>query len=309
LTGIKIKKSSPYTDINNNGWIETALPAFVRPYAYLMRLDRPIGIWLLLLPGLWSIALASGGLSGIGSYELWIITLFTVGAVIMRGAGCIINDLWDRNLDRQVERTKARPLASGELSAFQASLFLAFLLLLGFVILLQMHITTILLGFMTIPLIVLYPLMKRITWWPQIFLGLTFNFGALMGWAAISGILSLAPVILYIGCIFWTVGYDTIYAHQDKEDDAKVGIKSTALKLGSASVKWVSLFYFISMILFLAAFMLAEAGMTSYILLALPSAHFLSQMRSWDMDDQASSLAVFKSNRIFGVVLLLAALL
>ena len=215
----------------------------MQPYALLMRLDRPIGWWLLLLPGWWAIVLASGGVMNMNIKSWALMAAFLIGAVVMRGAGCVVNDIWDRDLDKMVERTRERPLASGAVSVKQAAAFLSLLLMIGAAILLSMNMLTIMLGLLSLPLIALYPAMKRITYWPQLFLGLTFNFGALMGWAAVTGELSAAPLFLYLGGIFWTIGYDTIYAHQDKEDDALAGIKSTALKFGNRSKLWVSGFY------------------------------------------------------------------
>ena len=277
----------------------------MRPYAYLMRLDRPIGIWLLLLPGFWSIALASGGISNFGSYEYRIITLFIIGAIIMRGAGCVVNDLWDRDLDKMVERTKNRPLASGTVSIRKGVVFLATLLLIGLVILLQFNVTTIILGVITIPLIMSYPLMKRFTWWPQAFLGLTFNFGALMGYSAITGEVSASALLLYLGGIFWTLGYDTIYAHQDKEDDIMAGIKSTALKFGENSKTWVGGFYALSIASILGAHITTEDTYTTSILVLIPTLHFAWQLRAWNPNNQSSSLSIFKSNQIAGLLILL----
>ena len=277
----------------------------MRPYAYLMRLDRPIGIWLLLLPGFWSITLASDGISHFGSHEWRIIALFIIGAIIMRGAGCVVNDLWDRDLDKMVERTKNRPLASGAVSTRKGIVFLATLLLIGLVILLQFNVTTIILGIITIPLIMSYPLMKRFTWWPQAFLGLTFNFGALMGYSAITGQISLPSALLYLGGIFWTLGYDTIYAHQDKEDDIMAGIKSTALKFGENSKIWVGGFYALSTASILGAYIIAGNTYTTSILILIPALHFAWQLQAWNPNNQSSSLSIFKSNQITGLLILL----
>lgn len=298
-----------HTDINKDGFLIGLVPAALRPYYLLMRLDRPIGTWLLLLPGWWAIVLAAGGVMKLNAQDIWTMALFGIGAVIMRGAGCVINDLWDRNLDGKVERTAGRPIAAGFVSVKRALLFLATLLFLGFMILLQMPIVTILLGFLTIPLIISYPLMKRITWWPQLFLGLTFNFGALMGWAAVTGVVELPALLLYIGGIFWTLGYDTIYAHQDKEDDVLVGIKSSALKLGGNSAKVIRVFYGLAFAFYMAAFWLAGAGVFSCVALLVAGAHFVWQLKNWDMDNPASGLQIFRSNRVFGWLVLLAAAL
>ncbi len=294
-----------HTDINNKGWI-SRLPVSWQPYALLMRLDRPIGTWLLLLPGWWSIALGAGGWLSMNADDAWLFVLFGVGALVMRGAGCVINDLWDRDFDRAVERTRLRPLAAGTVSVKQALLFLVFLLFIGLAILLQLPLTAILLGVLTLPLIVTYPLMKRVTWWPQLFLGITFNFGALMGWAAVTGVVGLPAVLIYIGGIFWTLGYDTIYAHQDKDDDALIGVKSTARKFGAHSKKWVAGFYTLAFILITLGFLVGGVGLSGILLLA-GAAQLAWQVKTWDMDNPASSMRFMNSNRNFGLILLLAA--
>ena len=294
-------KPQYFTDIRANGWV-ALLPAAVRPYILLARLERPAGIWYLLLPSLWAIVLASGHFS---SETLRIILLFGFGSVIMRAAGCVINDLWDRNLDKGVERTARRPLASGAISVKQGLFFLAGSLLAGLVILLQLNSATILLGFVSMGFVVIYPLMKRVTWWPQAFLGLTFNFGALMGWSAVTGSLGWPALALYTGGIFWTLGYDTIYAHQDKEDDLLAGIKSSALFLGERSYFWVSVFYALSWILFLLAHALTAGGYMQSIY-ALPAFIFMIiLLYRWHPEDQASSLSTFKAGRNYGLLILL----
>lgn len=271
----------------------------------LARLDRPIGIWLLLLPGWWGIAMASGGLRSFGAFEWTLFALFGFGAIIMRSAGCVINDLWDRDLDKNVERTRVRPLASGALNVKQAVAFLFVLLLLGLGILLQLNLLTIMLGFLSFPLIVAYPLMKRFTWWPQAFLGLTFNFGALMGWAAISGELTLPAALLYVSGVLWTLGYDTIYAHQDMEDDALAGIKSTALKFGAHSKSWVGGFYLFSWIGLCGAVFISGAHVYAPLMLVPAGLHLLVQLVLWDGAQPESALRVFKSNRNYGILVLL----
>lgn len=294
-----------HTDIKPNGWQVRIFPRALQPYAILARLDRPIGWWLLLLPGWWSIMLASGGIQNFSAQTAITFALFYIGAIVMRAAGCTINDLWDRNLDKKVERTQNRPLASGAITTKQALMFLILLLLIGASILFSFNKTTILLGLLTLPLIGLYPFMKRITFWPQAFLGLTFNFGALMGWSAITGEITLAPILIYIGGIFWTLGYDTIYAHQDKNDDIMVGIKSTALKFGEHSKKWVFGFYLISITLITLGILLVSFDTVKICLLLLPLAHMAWQLQTWDMNDSNSSLKIFKSNRDFGLFVLI----
>lgn len=302
---IKSVKPETHTDIKRLVWIERTLPEQLRPYAYLMRIDRPIGVWLLLLPGLWGILLGSGGIYGLNFTTLKIMLLFGIGSIIMRGAGCVVNDLWDRDLDKLVERTRDRPLASGAVSPKKAAIFLATLLLIGLIVLLQFNRITIILGCLSIPLIIAYPLMKRITWWPQLFLGLTFNFGTLMGWSAITGSLSLAPILLYCGAICWTIGYDTIYAHQDKEYDALIGVKSTALFFGDNSIKWVSGFYAASMVLIALAYISARGQGLEILLFALPTLHLTWLIKNWEPDNPSSSLKTFKANKISGLLLLL----
>lgn len=286
-----------HTDIKRLRWIES-LPVPARPYAYLMRLDRPIGVWLLLFPSLWSIFL---GFSDNVSYYHLISTilLFTFGAFVMRGAGCVVNDLWDRDLDRQVARTRLRPLASGALTPRRALVFLATLLLIGLLILVQFNILTITLGVLSLPLVLIYPVMKRITFWPQAFLGITFNFGALMGWSAITGTLEIPALLLYLGGIFWTLGYDTIYAHQDREDDALIGVKSTALIFEDQSWAWVRGFYGAAAACFVLACCAAYGPLG---LLSLPPvAHLAWQLKAWDPDSPESALYIFKSNRDFAL--------
>lgn len=294
-----------YTDIQNKSWV-LKLPISWQPYAILMRLDRPIGWWLLLLPGLWGIVLGANGAQGMVSSDIRLMFFFFVGAIIMRGAGCIINDLWDRDLDKQVERTKTRPLASGQVSPLGAIMFLSYLLFTGFIILLMTSKVTILLGMLSVVFIAVYPLMKRITWWPQAFLGLTFNFGALMGWGAATHHLGLEAFTLYAAGFFWTLGYDTIYAHQDKIDDEMAGIKSTALLFGTRSKFWVGLFYVASILLLLLTAFIAESGIITIILLIIPALHLFRQLEDWDIDNPANSLLIFKSNRNFGLLVLFA---
>lgn len=299
----------PHTDIKSDSVIIRLLPPVLHPYAMLARLDRPIGAWLLLLPGWWAIALASGGIGTLNGADFLLFLYFLLGAFLMRGAGCVVNDLWDRKLDAQVERTRVRPLASGTVRPWQALLFLLFLLMGGLVILLQLSPVTIMLGVLSLPLIALYPLMKRLTWWPQLFLGVVFNFGALMGWSAVTGVLGLPAIILYAAGICWTLGYDTIYAHQDKEDDMRVGIKSTALKFGPDSWKWITGFYLATSLLLYAAFITAGAGWLSLLLLAAPIMHGFWILSSWNETDPESSLMAFKASRNTGLLILLAALL
>ncbi|MCI5060891.1 MAG: 4-hydroxybenzoate octaprenyltransferase [Alphaproteobacteria bacterium] len=297
-------KHMTHTDIKSEGWI-SRLPQSWQPYAILMRLDRPVGWWLLLLPGWWGIMLGANGIGGMVASDWRLMILFLVGAIIMRGAGCIINDLWDRDFDKQVERTKLRPLASGQVSTFQAGALLFFLLFCGFIILLQTSLVTILLGVLSLAFVAVYPFMKRITWWPQAFLGLTFNFSALMGWSAAMHRMDIEALALYGAGFFWTLGYDTIYAHQDREDDALAGIKSTARLFGENSHFWVGIFYLLTLVFLALALFLAGGGVVGYILLIFPALHLAGQVMRWNMYDSYNCLHIFKSNRNFGLWVLL----
>lgn len=297
-----------HTDINSTGWI-ARLPPRWRAYALLARLDRPIGIWLLLLPGWWAIALASGGFFSMSANAWLSFALFGVGAVVMRAAGCVVNDLWDRDLDRRVARTQGRPLAAGTVSPQHALVFLAALLMMGLIILLQFNALTVALGLLSLPLIALYPLAKRLTHWPQMMLGLVFNFGALMGWSAITATLPLPAFILYAAGIFWTLGYDTIYAHQDREDDALVGIKSSALRLGAYAKPAIAMFYSLFLALILETVILQNENSTKLspgqIILWLGLAcHIFWRLQHWQPGDAADSLRLFKMNREWGLLVM-----
>ncbi len=288
-----------FTGIKTGNWIETKLPEAARPYARLMRLDRPIGTWLLLIPCWWSVMMADGDLP-----DLWYMLLFALGAVVMRGAGCVINDIYDRKLDAQVERTRTRPLASGEIELGQAGVFLGVLLLIGFGILLMFNRATVLTGIASLALVFTYPLMKRITWWPQLFLGFTFNWGALLGWTAVRGHLGWPAILLYLAGVFWTLGYDTVYAHQDKRDDKTLGIKSTALLFGSRSALWVEIFYGLALLLLAFAGHAAGLGYIYYVVLLIAAAYMIKELFLWKMDDPENCLQRFQSNRDFGFIVL-----
>jgi 4-hydroxybenzoate polyprenyltransferase len=299
------------TDIDNQKLIFRRTPPALHPYLKLARLDRPIGTWLLLLPGWWSLVLAARSQpDGLNLHVFTYIALFGLGALLMRGAGCVVNDIWDRKLDAEVERTRTRPLPAGDVTLRQAVGFLAGLLAVSFLILLCFNRLTIALGIASLALVGAYPAMKRITWWPQAFLGLTFNWGALLGWCAVQGSLGLAPLLLYLGGICWTLAYDTIYAHQDKEDDATVGIKSTALLFGEKSKTYVLRFYIAAMALFAAARLAAGFdGRAVAVAVAVPLLACLwRMMKNWNPDDPASSLKAFKANRDFGLIVLLMCL-
>lgn len=290
-----------FTDIPAGGWIDRWTPAAARPYLRLARLDRPIGTWLLLFPCWWSAALAAPGWP-----DLWFFALFAVGAVVMRGAGCTVNDILDRKFDAMVERTRTRPIPSGQVSVGQALAFLALQLLLGLLVLVQFNAATMAWGALSLVLVFTYPLMKRITWWPQAFLGLTFNWGALVGWTAVRGQLDAPALVLYAAGIVWTLGYDTIYAHQDKEDDARIGVKSTALRLGEQSKIWIYGFYTLTFGGLLLAGQLAELGWWFRLLMGAACLQLAWQVATWNPDDQNDCLAKFKSNRLFGWLVLAA---
>ncbi len=295
------------TDMPAQGWVDRLLPRALRPYAKLMRLDRPIGTWLLLWPCWWSLVFALDKAPASGREWLhlaWLYLLFGVGAMVMRGAGCTYNDIVDRDFDAKVERTRTRPIPSGQVSVRQAIAFMLALLCLGLAILLQLNWYAVALGAASLLLVFTYPLMKRITYWPQFVLGLAFNWGALLGWAAVAGGLGWAPAFLYIGGIAWTLGYDTIYAHQDKEDDILVGVKSTALQLGASTRPWLAGFYAAALALFAAAGLADGLGWPFYAALAAGAAQLAWQVIDVDLDDAADCLVKFKSNRYFGWILL-----
>jgi 4-hydroxybenzoate polyprenyltransferase len=290
------------SDIRGDHWSLRLAPEAVRPYLRLIRFDRPIGTWLLLFPCWWSLALAAAAAGGWPDWRLAL--LFAVGALIMRGAGCTINDLADREYDAKVARTATRPLPSGQITPRQAFVFLALELLAGLLVLLQLNGFAILLGLAALPLVFAYPFMKRFTYWPQAWLGLTFNWGALLGWAAATGGLAWPPVLLYAAGLCWTLGYDTIYAHQDKEDDALIGVKSSALKLGDRTRPWLAAFYIATVALLAAAGLAAGLGWPFLLAVATVAAHFAWQLAGLDTENPEDCLMRFKSNRFIGWILL-----
>ena len=294
------------TDIPPESWIDRWTPPPWRPYLRLMRLDRPIGTWLLVFPCWWGLALVPRP-QGYGWHDLGLAGLFGLGAWVMRAAGCVINDLWDRDIDAKVARTRTRPLASGAIRPTQALMLLVGLLLIGLLVLLQFNLATIVIGATALLLVVPYPLMKRITYWPQLFLGLTFNWGALVGWTAVTGRLDWPAFALYLAGVFWTLGYDTIYAHQDKADDIKVGVKSTALRLGAASRTWVAGFYALCLTGLASAGLMAGLAAWALVpLLLMAGFHLAWQVGGWQLDDPRDCLRRFKSNQHFGVIALIA---
>lgn len=292
------------TDIIADGWV-ARLPLGWRPYVLLARLDRPIGAWLLFLPGLWGILLARPA----AIEALRLVVLFGIGAVVMRSAGCVVNDLWDRDIDRKVARTAGRPLASGLLRPRQALAFLGALLAIGLVILLQLNMLSWALGAGSLVLVALYPLAKRVTWWPQLMLGLTFGFGAPLGYAAGAGRIAAAGIVLYGAVILWDLGFDTIYAHQDREDDALVGIGSTARLFGSHTAPFLAACYAGVVALLALAGYLAGLSVWFDLALLVPAGLLLRQVLALDIDDPGLCLRLFRANREVGLAVGAAILL
>jgi 4-hydroxybenzoate polyprenyltransferase len=288
------------SDIRRDDWAARHAPPALLPYIRLARLDRPIGTWLLLFPGWWALALAAPG------WPDWrLVALFAVGAVAMRGAGCTLNDIVDRDFDAQVARTRTRPIPSGAVSVRRAVIFLAALLAIGAAILFSLDRLAILLGLAVLLLVATYPFMKRVTYWPQLFLGLNFNWGALMGWAAATGRVDAPALLLYAGGICWTLGYDTIYAHQDKEDDVLIGVKSAALALGAATRPALFAFYAAAVALWGAAFTISGLAWPGWLALFLAALHLAWQALRVVTGDPADCLAKFRANRWIGWILLL----
>ena len=303
LEGAKTDRPHHRSDIETQGCFFRLTPAAAWPYLTLARVDRAIGTWLLLLPCWWGLAAAGGGDA---VQSIFFALLFTLGAFVMRGAGCVWNDILDRDYDAKVARTALRPIASGEVSVFSAALFMAALAGTGLLILLQFNNFTILIAIASLGLVALYPMMKRITYWPQAWLGLTFNWGVLVGWSAIHGTLGAPAYYLYAAGFFWTLGYDTIYAHQDKEDDALVGVRSTALLFGRRTTHWVAGFYCAALVMFIGAGLRADMNVLYYVGVGLGATQFAWQIVKLDIDDPQDCLAKFKSNKWLGLVIAVA---
>ena len=282
-------------------WVDGLAPAVTRPYLRLARLDRPIGSWLLLMPCWWSAGLA--GIQADRLPSLWHIVLFFIGAFAMRGAGCTWNDLVDRDLDTKVERTRSRPIPSKQVTVAQATVFMLAQASIGFLVLVQFNRFTVMTGLASLSVIAIYPFMKRITYWPQIVLGLAFSWGALMGWPAAFGRLDWPAIVLYAGSISWVIGYDTIYAHQDREDDMMIGIKSTALLFGENTRPILAGFYAGAVLLIAAAGLMAGGGWIFVLGLIAFAAHLVWQVMRLDINDSAHCLKQFKSNRDAGLIL------
>jgi 4-hydroxybenzoate polyprenyltransferase len=283
-------------------WVDTLAPPWSRPYLRLARLDRPIGSWLLLMPCWWSAALAAALAHDVSRLPL-SIALFFVGAFAMRGAGCTWNDITDRDLDARVERTRSRPIPAGQVGVRQALLFLAAQALIGFAVLLQFNRVAVVTGIASLAIVAVYPFMKRITWWPQVVLGLAFSWGALMGFAVIFGRIGAPALFLYAGSIAWVIGYDTIYAHQDTEDDALIGVKSTARLFGARTHRALMVFYSLAVVLIGVAMSISGAGFAAWVGLTAFAGHLCWQIARLKIDDPALCLRVFKSNRDAGLLL------
>jgi 4-hydroxybenzoate polyprenyltransferase len=297
----RIEVASRVADATGN-WVDTHAPLWSRPYLRLGRFDRPIGSWLLLMPCWWSAALASALSHDVSRLPI-ILALFFAGAFAMRGAGCTWNDITDRDLDARVERTRSRPIPAGQVGVRQAFVFLVVQALVGLLVLLQFNRFAIATGIASLAIVAVYPFMKRITWWPQVVLGLAFSWGALMGFAVVSGKIGPPALLLYAGSIAWVIGYDTIYAHQDTEDDALIGVKSTARLFGAQTHRALMVFYGLAAMLIGAALWLSGAGLAGWIGLAAFAVHLGWQIARLRIDDPALCLRIFKSNRDAGLLL------
>ncbi len=300
--------ASTVADARPGNWVDRYLPPRARPYAQLARLDRPIGWWLLMWPCWWSAALVADA-TKMALPNLWHLALFFVGSVVMRGAGCTWNDIADRDIDAKVARTRSRPIPAGRVTARAAAVFMGLQGLVGLAVLLQFDPFTIVLGFASLVVVVVYPFMKRLTGHPQVVLGLAFSWGALVGWSAVRGELDVAPFLLYFGCVAWVVGYDTIYAHQDREDDAMIGLGSTALTYGEATRPFLAGCYLLTGLLFATAFAAAKVGVVGWLGLLAFAVHLAWQVRRLDIDDGALCLKLFKSNAPAGWILFAGLLL
>ena len=290
-----------------HSWVDRVAPS-LQPWLRLMRLDRPIGTWLLFWPSVFGLVL--GAMADDRPFDeghdLFLVVLFAIGAVVMRGAGCTYNDIIDRDIDAKVARTRGRPIPSGAITVRDAWVFLAAQCLVGLLVLVQLNKFAIVVGAASLALVLAYPFMKRITWWPQAWLGLTFNWGALLGFAAQTERFDWADAALYAGLVFWTLGYDTIYANQDKEDDALVGVKSTARLFGAKSRDWILGFYAAAFALILAAGYMDHAGWPLTPLMLLAGAHLLWQVQRLKTDDPDRCLFLFRANRDTGAIIALA---
>ena len=295
-------------DADRGNWVDRRAPKAARPYLRLIRADRPIGVWLLFIPCLWGTSLAAAE-GARGWLVLWHAALFAIGAYVMRGAGCAYNDIIDKDFDARVARTANRPIPARHMTVRQAWITLFCLCFVGLLVLVQFNRFTIFLGLGSLALVAAYPFMKRITWWPQAWLGLTFNWGALVGYSAATSGLSAAAFAVYGAGVFWTLGYDTIYAHQDKEDDALIGVKSSARRLGGSTKPALMVFFAAVIALFAMAGVFSRFSAVYFIALMLPMAHFVWQLRALNTEDGDNCLKLFKKNRDAGLLLLAPLLL
>ena len=296
-------------DAATGNWVDRLAPPWSRPFLRLSRADRPIGTWLLWIPCLWAIALAANNGSGFSAADLWLVASSGIGAFLMRGAGCTWNDITDREFDAAVARTRSRPLPSGQVTVKGAALWMVAQAMIAGLILLSYNWLSVALGVASLALVAIYPFAKRFTWWPQVFLGLAFNWGAVLLWAAHSGAVAPAAVVLWLSGIAWTLFYDTIYAHQDKEDDALIGVKSTARLFGAASSRWLAGFLVVAVVLFAAAVIMTvptSRGPLPMLISLLGvwafGLHLLWQMKRLDIDDPEVCLRLFRSNRDAGLI-------
>ena len=308
MSGTEQLPEGTVADAVKGNWVDTLAPEWSRPYLRLSRADRPIGTWLLLLPCWWSILLAALYTGEFTSYHGWLIVAMALGAFLMRGAGCTWNDITDRNIDGSVERTRSRPIPSGQVTVKQAALWMGIQAAVSLCILLTFNVNAILVGIISVGPVLIYPFAKRFTWWPQVFLGIAFNWGALLGWVAHTGSLTLAPVLLYLGGIAWTLFYDTIYAHQDTEDDALIGVKSTARLFGEKTNLWLRGFLVATVLLVGAAIVLATLDRSILSLVIACCGiwamgwHLVWQLTRFDPDDNDRLLMLFRSNRDAGLI-------
>ena len=305
----KFDNQDPLPDSTLN-WLEKVIPKKIFPYLRLSRVDRPIGTWLLLWPCWWSITLAGSNdqtIEGLKLYFDWnyffLMGIFAIGSFVMRGAGCTYNDIIDRKYDSKVARTASRPIPSGQISVKKAFLWLSVQSIFGLLILLCLNKFSIILGRLSIVLITMYPFMKRITWWPQFFLGLAFNFGALLGWSAVTNSISLTSILLYLGGIFWTLGYDTIYALQDIHDDTLIGIKSSARIVFQKVKLFLSVMYVMALIFFIAAGYVSKTGWFFWPFIVLCLLHFSWQVKDLNINSSSDCLKKFRSNNHIGIIL------
>lgn len=301
-------QSARVADAKQNNWLDRYAPEWLKPYGRLARWDRPIPVGLLFWPCAWGIGLAAVAYPEYG-FGWWAAILMVVGALLMRGAGCTFNDIVDRDIDAKVARTRSRPIPSGQVTALEATYFLVAQALLGSVILFQFNRFTVWAGVASLVLIAIYPFMKRVTWWPQLFLGLAFNWGALVGWTSQTGSLALPPLLLYVGGILWTIGYDTIYALQDIEDDALVGVKSTARLFGRRARLLVALFYAATVVLWVAAGLMVGAGWPFLVGMLAVVGILGWQVRTLEPHSPTNALVRFRANHWVGLALTAALLL